>query len=32
MGQPVLDNIAVINSEGSNPVTTSVYDMGDRRT
>ena len=32
MEQPVLDNIAAINSVGSFPVTTSVYDMGDRRT
>ncbi len=27
-----MDNIAVINSVGCKPVTTSVYDMGDRRT
>ena len=32
MERRVSDNIAVINSVGSNPVTTSVYDMGDRRT
>lgn len=32
MERRVSDNIAVINSVGSNSVTTSVYDMGDRRT
>lgn len=32
MERRVSDNITVINSVGSNPLTTSVYDMGDRRT